>query len=507
MAIAGVMGGVNSEVDTDTQEVLLESAFFDPTLIRKGSRTLGLISESSYRFEREADWEMVPLAAHRALYLLQQHAGASIVSDWVDRQNPDRVERPSIPLRIAQVNRLLGTELEATDATDLLQKLSLKVVPLGGASDRKRLAANLMVEVPSFRRDLALEVDLMEEIARLHGYDKIGRSGKFRGGSGGSWPPDVKAQRRIRRHLASCGYHEIATSSFFGHADLESLKLPVTDKRAQFLTISNPHHGGQTLLRTSVLPALLGAIRRNINANNALPLRLFQIGKVFLPAGDKRSDVRHEEEKLLPEEPLLLQIGLAALQEEGLGGVPADLLEIKGVIEAVSQLLRIPLRAIPEDQEPYLTPGRHWRLLTADDVPVGAMGAVATEVLAAHEIELPVAVAELELSRLSFTPVHMTCQRFGRFPAVKRDLSLLVPDGITFAEVSGVVGKSGGELLASLKLFDIYRGSELPDSTAAVGIRLKFRSDEGNLKGKVVDKTIAKIEKALAKELNVHLRG
>ncbi|MFH1843332.1 MAG: phenylalanine--tRNA ligase subunit beta [bacterium] len=507
IAIAGVMGGANSGVDENTQEILLESAFFQPRLVRQTARALGLATESSYRFERRADWDMVLLAAQRVLFLFQEFAAARIVPEYVDRQNPDRNEKPSIPLRISQVNRLLGTSLTAGEAASLLQTLSLKVVPLGGASDPKSSAASLMVEVPTFRRDLALEVDLIEEIARLYGYDRIVGEGRFRGGSGGKRLLEDRISNQIRQYLANSGYHEMATSSFFEQHDLDKLNLHAGDTRSRPLGIANPFHGGGTLMRTSLLPSLLRVTRHNINAESSLPLRLYQINKVFLPEGEKAVNFRHEDEILLPAESLLLQIGLVGEQGTGLGGLPKNLLELKGLINNLAQLIRQPLDLQPQDHEPFLADGQQWRLMDQDGRQIGSAGAVLPAVLADFEIELPMAVVEMEMGKLVRCQEQVSYRPFSRFPAVKRDLSLLVPRTVSFARLEEVVLDTGGDLLDSLELFDIYRGNELPNLTSALGIRLKFRSDKGNLKGKIVDKSIARIEKALAEGLDVRIRS
>ncbi len=507
VALAGVMGAERSEVAAGTTSIILESAFFAPRLVRRTSRRLGLLSESSYRFEREADWEMVERAALRALHLLQEHAGARILPDRVDRQDPDRKGRPDIPLRVGQVNRLLGVSLEPGQAGALLQRLGLKVAPLGRASDRGRGGATFTVSVPSFRRDLLEEVDLIEEIARLHGYDKLAIAGRQRGVPGVARRPLDRVLGAARRHLASSGYTELVTSNFMGLKDLDRLGLPEGDPRRRTREVLKPHHGGQTLLRTSLLPSLLAVVRRNVNADQELPLRLFQQGKVFLPRLEPPPEILHPGEESLPREPRLLQVAVAGRGEADLGGLPAGLREIRGVVEVLADLLRQPLSLRPEDCEPYLGPGRQWRLLDAAGAPVGTAGEVAAPVLAAYELEVPVAVAELDLGRLDLCPEPVRYRPFGRFPPVKRDLSLLVPQGVAWAAIADLVRARAGSDLRDLEVFDLYTGSGIPAGTAALGIRLKFRSAKGSLRGDTVDGAIADVVKALSEELGVRLRA
>ena len=432
VALAGVMGLANSEVDDATKDIILESAFFNQQLVRTASRGLNLISESSYRFERGADWDMVQKAAHRALYLFQELAEAHIVTDWADRFDPDYKPAAAVPLRIWQVNRLLGTEISTDEAAQMLQNLGLKVQPMGNPGSSNSSAVNMMVQVPSFRRDLFQEVDLIEEIARSYGFDRMSGGGGFTGSRGSVRRPLDRVLANLRGWFASCGYHEMVTSSFLAAGELEKLGLPEGDVRLQTLSVINPNHGGNTQLRTSLVPSLLEVARRNLNSGAEMPVRLFQINRAFLPGGAKVSDPRHEDEKLLPEEPLFLQCAVAGSREKGMDGVPADLLEIKGVVESLATFLRIPLTLEVGDAEPYLEAGVQMRILDAEGALVGGLGRVKGEVAKAWDLDHPVSLAEIRLSNLNLEPQPVLYKDFGRYPAVKRDLSLLVPPAVAF---------------------------------------------------------------------------
>ncbi len=504
IGLAGVMGLANTEVGPETTEILLESGFFDPMLVRQASRGLGLLSEASYRFERGADWDMVETAALRALYLFQELAEARIVPDWADRGDPDYRPAPDIPLRVWQVSRLLGAEISTDQAAQYLQALGLKVQPMGNPGAVSANAVNMMVKVPSFRRDLHQEVDLIEEIVRSHGLDNLG-GGDFRGGAGGV-PADRDLQlRKARTWFAACGYHELVTSSFMGEKDHEHLGLPEEDIRRETISVINPHHGGDTRLRTVLLPSLLQVARRNVNAGAALPLRLFQINRTYLPAGEKRPDMKREDEALLPEEPLFLQFALIGSREVGMGGVPADLLEIKGTVEALATFLRVPLAVEPVGTERWLQDGAQWRIV-ADDQVVGTAGRVVADIAGNFEVEVPVAVAEINLDRLALRPLPLKYEGFARYPAIKRDLSLLVPGAVRYGTIRDKVQEVGGPLLRRVDLFDIYRGQGVPEGFGAYGIRLKFSSAKGSLKGKAVDKAIEGIIRGLKEGLGIEQR-
>jgi phenylalanyl-tRNA synthetase beta chain len=507
VALAGVMGLANSEVTEKTTEILLESAFFDPQLVRTASRALGLISESSYRFERGADWNMVETAAMRALHLYQDLAGANIVPAWADRQDPDRKPAPSIPLRIWQVNRLLGTAIDGDQAAQYLQSLGLKVQPMGNFGTGSRKAVDMMVAIPSFRRDLFQEVDLIEEIARSFGLDNLSGGGGYRPSGGGLRNADEVIQGRIRHWLAGCGYHEMVTSSFLASGDLERLGMSEEDDRSRTLAVINPKHGGDTQLRTTLLPSLLAVAKRNLNAGSAPPVRVFQINRTYWPAGAKRTDCRQEDDLLLPEEPVFLQFALAGWREIGLDGMPADLLEIKGTLEALGTHLRLPLELEAQDSEIWLQGGSQWLIKDRTGKAVGSAGRVDAAVLERFDIDLPVAVAEINLSATDISPESMEFKPFTRFPAVRRDLSLLVPAGTSWGVIKDVVAECAGPLLEVVELFDIYRGKGVPEGNGAFGIRLKFRSQKGNLKGKTVDSAIAKILEGLSGRLQIEPRS
>ena len=507
IALAGVMGLANSEVTEATRDVLLESAFFSPRLVRTASRALGLMSESSYRFERGTDWGMVEKAAHRALYLMQEYAGARIISDWADRCDPDRKPSDAIPLRTWQVNRVLGTDLTTDDVAQILQKLGLKVQPMGNPGSSNASAVNMMVEIPTFRRDLFQEIDLIEEVARCHGFDQLVAGEGFHRQAGNARRRIDEVLVRARTWFADCGFHELVTSSFLSPGDLQKLGLAEDDIRQQTLSVINPHHGGNTQLRTSLLPSLLDVARRNLNAGAPAPVRFFQLNRTFWPGGKSAAEGKHDSEKLLPQEPLFLQFAVAGLESRGLGGMPEDLLEIKGTLNSLSEILRVELRPEPGDSEPWLAPGNQWRILDSEGRQVGSAGRVSSSVLAQFDLDVPVAVAEINLDKTDLTPRNVKFQPFSRFPGVKRDLSLLVPGGVTYQEIEEVVRESGGALLVGVDLFDVYRGKGVPAGLGAYGIRLKFRSDKGNLKGKAVDQAISGILKDLAGRLKIEPRS
>ncbi len=506
IALAGVMGLANSEISDETVSILVESAIFNPSLVRTASRKLGLISEASYRFERGADWEMVEKAAQRALYLIKEIAGGVVIKDWADRQDPDRKPFEPLPLRVWQVNRVLGTEISTDEAALLLQGLGLKVQPMGNAQAQNANAVNMMVTVPSFRRDLLQEIDLIEEISRSYGLDRISRQGSFRSSGGGNRGALDSARNQLRRFLVDTGYHEIVTSSFAGAAEPDLMELPADDPRRDMVAIVNPHSGGQTRLRTSLLPSLLDVAKRNLNAQAATPLRLFQINRTYLPALDHGRKDGRPDDSLLPAEPQMLQVGTIGCQADASGGIPGPLMELKATLRNLRDLLRLELGLEARDKEPWLVPGLQMAVTTSQGEDIGVVGMVSPEVLGNFGIEQPVAVGEIRMDRLELTSSPLKFRPFARYPAVRRDLSLLVPEGVSYRQVVRIVKDAAGPLLESVALFDVFKDKDLPSGTSAYGIRLKFLSGQGNLKGKTVDRAISSVLEALDSQLNIKPR-
>ncbi len=507
IAMAGVMGGASTEVTADTTDVLLESASFHPQLTRRSSRHHQLNSESSYRFERGIDWNGVQIGARRALALLQKYAEATIATGFVDRKDPDRKSASDVSLRVEQVNRLLGTSLTAPKVIAYLQALGFKCQPLGQASDRDSRTGRVIVTIPSYRRDVLQEVDLIEEVARMNGFEQSDQEHLFRSRAGIVDRDEDRILVTIRRHLASVGFHEIVTSSFMERTACDQLALAADDPRREMLLIDNPHHGGETLLRTSALPAMLNTARHNLHADCEVPFRLFQYGREYLPAGQHPTDIRHEDERLLPEETKVLQGVIVGRDDVVYGDIPGALMEAKAIVEDLAAAVRLPLVLQAGDCEPYLRSGLQWQLLDVEGKILGWVGVVAPQVARAFEIETSVVAWSWNLAATNLVATPVRYGRFARYPAVKRDLSLLVGDSVTFAQVDQLVQEAGGPLLQSVKLFDHFRGGKMAAGTSALGIRLKFQSAKGSLKAKAVDKAIAAITQRLEGDLGVTIRS
>jgi phenylalanyl-tRNA synthetase beta chain len=506
VAVAGVMGGKRSEVDESTTDILLESAFFNASLIRKTSRKLQLQSDSSYRFERTVDWENVDFAAKRALYLLQKNTGAHIAPNFVDRQNPDRTEIESIQLRVEQVNRLLGAEITTSEVVEMLASIGLKSKLLGQASERKSLTGQLTVVIPAFRRDLFLEVDLIEEIARIYGFNNLDMESNFRAGTMVKHREFDKTIEKIADYLTGAGFSEIITSSFVSGKKVADLGIGEDDYRFEMMKIHNPHHGGDTLLRTTMVPSMLDVIRRNINADAQIPLRLYQINNVYLPSLDINRKLAHEDEALLPLERKTLQFAIAGIEEDAHYSLPMVLVALRGIAEQLSVNLGYKLNFSPGGNEPHFQAGLQYNLNNEAGELIGHLGLVSRSVLSKYSIENPVAIVELELDKFGLGVPVVEFVNYSRYPAAKRDLSLLVPESVCYQSVIDKVKDSAGPLLADVEMFDIYKGKNIPSGSVSLGISLKFQSYKSSLKSKAVDFAINKVTEQLSESLGVTVR-
>lgn len=506
VAVAGVMGGQRSEVDEDTTDLILESAYFNASLIRKTSRKLQLQSDSSYRFERTVDWENVDFAAKRALYLLQKNADAHIVSNFVDRQDPDRAELNTVPLRVEQVNRLLGAEITTIEVVDILASIGLKSKLLGQASDRKSVTGQLMVTIPSFRRDIFIEVDLIEEVARIYGFNNLKIESNFRSGTGVRRRECDQVLEKVADYLTGAGFTEIITSSFVSLESVHNLGITEGDYRFDMMKIHNPHHGGETLLRTTMVPSMLDTLRRNINADANVPVKLYQTNNVYLPSLKIEREMRHEDEKLLPLERKVLQFAIAGNEEQVHHSLPMVLMELKGIVEQLSINLGEQLVVTPGGEEPYYQKGLQFKLSNNSSENIGSMGLVSRSVLSKYNIDFPVSIVELDLGKFGSNVPVVKFVDYSRFPASTRDLSLIAPEVVSYESIIEAVEDSAGKLLVDVEMFDIYKGKNIPPESVSLGIRLKFQSTKSSLKSKAVDVAIKKVTERLSGTLGVTIR-
>lgn len=487
VAVAGVMGSKDAEVDGETKRVLVESAFFDPKLVRRARQRLRLDTEASYRFERQADIGITLEAAARVCWLVESFEAGKAERHCCDRiQNPSKLERKTVALRISQTNRVLGTHLSGESIAALLERLGL----------HSRISGEyLHVSVPTFRRDILEEVDLIEEVARVYGYDNIGKDESRKSTIFSSPSPKSRCTELITQHLVSRGFAEVITSSFMDREDTVRMQWQAIDERSKPLAIANPLTDSQSVMRTSLLPGLLGVMRRNMPAE-AEEIRIFEIGKVFIApregGGLPREDLRLTA--ILSRRATPLQ-WIEAPREN-------DFFDAKGELETI--LERFGLSDGISIAEMHSSQGRALRWSFAGR-EIAEAGSLARKVLESFDIEEPVHYFDLLLDAVIVSGQWPTMVPISPYPAVKRDLCIVVDERVRFARVRDLIAAEA-RYLESLRVFDYYKDAKLGKGKCSFTFRLSFRSKEETLESSIVDREIERILEVLNRELGAELR-
>jgi phenylalanyl-tRNA synthetase beta chain len=473
VAVAGIMGGLNSEIFAGSTNVLVESAYFDPITIRRGSKKLGLSTEASYRFERGIDIEGVITALRRALMLIHQLAGGEIIKGLIDNY-PEPFSPPVIDLRIDKTNDFLGTALSQDTIAKYLRALELHV---------ETVEPNLIrVTPPPYRVDIKREVDLMEEVARLEGYDRIlVTSPHIRPSDEGDLSGLVLGDK-MRKIMVGLGFTEIITYSFISPDSAAFLGAGEDSPLQSFVKLLNPLSVDQSVMRTSLVPGLLDAIRTNI-LHGEKDLKLFEWGKVF---------IHNEKEELPREEPVLgaIMTGLSDQKTWFRGEREVDFYDIKGAAQAFLTALGLDgflfkRDNIPPHYHPEVSSQIHF-----SDAVIGHVGQILPKVMKSYDLESVVAyVFEVDIETLlERMPDRKAFEPYARFPAVFRDISLIVRRGVASAEVQEIIESEGGELIEAVDLYDFYEGGKIDPSEKALTFRVCYRSKEGTLDGQEINR-------------------
>jgi phenylalanyl-tRNA synthetase beta chain len=499
-SIAGVMGGERSEVRATTTRVLMEAATWNGPNIQRTSTRLGLRSEASGRFEKGLQPEQALDGQALAHRLMVELCGARVSGGTVDIGGPGPAP-PTLRLRDARVSGLLGADVPRADSARILSALGFGVRDAHDGLD---------VDVPVWRRaDVTREADVIEEVARLWGLEKLPVTLPSRRGTTGRLSPGQRLLRRAEDALVGAGVFEAVGWSFAAPDLPDRLRIPAGDPRHDAVRLRNPMSEDQSTLRTTLLGSLLDSLRRN-GARGMHDVRLFEYGGVYL-AGERTGEKTVVEQRSapLPEE----RTHLAALLT---GAVrPAtwrdsepqdvDFFAAKAVLAALLDALRVPW-SVERAAEPFLHPGRSARVLVAGE-PAGWLGEVHPAVAADWDLGT---VAGFELDWATVEPHAVTVPRHAdvtSFPSVRQDLAVIVPDDVPAAEVVAVVRAAGGALLRSAEVFDVYRGAQVGEGRASLALRLDFGAGDRTLTDEEVAQRREKIVAALAERLGGELRA
>jgi len=470
VAVAGVMGGLDTEVNDATTTVLLEDAFFSPLSVRTTSRNLSLPSEAAFRFCRIVDIENIDWASKRTAQLMIQVSGGKAAKGVVDAY-PTKPKPKQATLRLSRLKKLLGIDVPQNTVTQILTRLGFQP---------KQNGEQITCSVPSWRSDVYREADLIEEVARVYGYDKIPTENAI---TIEVSPTDTRKKTidAIGTYLTGCGFYETVTISFIDKRDAE-LFAQNDDKR--HLSVKDVTRTGTNLLRQSVLPSLFGVIKTNHNVGNT-PCRLFEIADTYIPA----------EAGKLPVEKTRLTITC-----------DSDFRDIKGVVDGL-------LKIIAGDSTVKFEPCEiNWAQacvkVIVNNKQVGLVGMASQQVLDRFDFKhTTICGAELDLEQLlALRASSIKVKQLPKFPAIKRDLSLILNEDVVWADIESAVHKKAPAELEELQFVDIFRGKSIPQGKKSVTLSLWFRDADGTLTHEAVDRFQADILKSLTESIGAELR-
>jgi phenylalanyl-tRNA synthetase beta chain len=493
VAIGGVMGGVNSEIESTTTRVLLESAYFNPVSIRKTAKQLGLKTDASHRFERGVDPQGTLVALERAAQLIAELGGGRLIDGCIDVSHA-LPQTPALRLSAAATNRLLGTRMQRDEMARLLSAIEFKI-------DIESEDV-LKVVTPSFRVDVSRPEDLMEEVARRAGYDCIPVTYPPLPAVTRPAPPLWTLRQSIRTSMAGLGFAEIITYSFV-HADsCRRLRLPDDDRRCRQLPILNPLSEDQAVMRTSLMPGLLETMKHNLSRQSR-NLKLFETGKIFIA---RDGDVQPEEIDMLAG----LWTGDRAEFEWHTKPEPCDFFDLKGAAESLLYGLHtdgVQFTRLPDEQCAYTQPGNSAQIVL-DGEPAGIIGEVHSRVLAAYELRQMAFVFEIEIARLiPHLAGTIRTSALPKFPSVSRDVTLILAKEEETGALLSHIRQMDEPLIEEVRLFDVFTGPPVAEGRKSVSVRIVYRSAETTLEDTAVNEIHKRISDRLIEAFNAELPG
>ncbi len=497
VALAGIMGGLESEVTEDTQDVLIESAFFSPVFIRRTSQKLGIGTEASRRFERTVDPLGQARAADRAARLMAEICGGTVCKGLLDVHK--ELYRPKeIWFRAKEVPRHLGGKLDVDEYASYFRRLEMKVERESGGSGE---VERLKVEIPSFRPDLQQEIDLIEEIARLYGYDKIKPTlPRFRMEPMRKIPKE-DLRRRWSNMLADLGFTEVVNYNFDSRDNMDRLNLPQDHPLRNAVQILNPISENESLLRYSMIPRLLNNLKFNLSRGMDT-VRIFEFNKVFAPGKEMASETN-------------MLSGLISRGEEksfwSLSCPEDGFYEIKGLVETLVDRLHFPgtrLEPLSSGKQgcPYIMAKKGLRLMIGKDI-AGFVGEIHPDVQEKFEIKQKVFIFDLNFDILAGAARQVSrLRKPPRYPGVKRDIALVVDEEMDAEDVIRVIRKMKDKLVESVEIFDVYRGKNIPEGKKSMAFRIWYQSRDRTLTDEEVNALHSKLARRIEERLDARIR-
>ena len=483
IGVAGVMGGLTSEVTDKTTNVLFEAAVFNGPSIRRTSKALGMRSEASGRFERGVNHKYTAYAIDRAAQLLQQICPSCKVSVGVIDVYPEPVEQRTVTFTAEQINDNLGTSIEKDRMVDILTKLEFGITESGDTIEAL---------VPTWRDDVTGMPDIAEEVARIVSYDNIAPTIPVAILSSGGMTPKKALTKEVTHYLAHAGLSQIITFSFMHKDGLTNMMLPEGDNRYTAIPILNPISEEFPYMRTTLVPAVIEAAKRNIAQQNK-DLWLFETANVYEPKALPLTEVPHER-------PMACGIMMGKVTEAAWNQAQrdTDFYDVKGVVDGLLAKLGLTQYDIQPSSESYYHPGvsAHY---TVNGVTIANYGELHPQVVKNFDLSGKVYMFEIDLEAvLSITVPPFRYQSFSKFPGTSRDLAIVAPVSVTSGDIVALIKEHGGEYLESVSIFDVYEGEHIEAGYRSLAYNLQFRSMEGTLNDEDIDGAIQAIIDALA---------
>lgn len=490
IALAGIMGGGNSEISDTTTDILLESAYFAPSAIRRTARRLGMHTEASHRFERGADVSILPSALDRAASLIAELTGGRVAVGTIDVY-PSPIKPRVISVRLERIARILGIEVPPEKVKMIFQSLEFEVeCP---EPDLFR------VTVPTYRIDIEREIDLIEEVARLNGYENIPATMPKVSTFSDLPSPHQALERKLRDLFIAHGLSEVITYSFVNPSVFNKILLHENDPRRNPIKVLNPLSEDQSVMRTTLLPGLLDVTARNLSFR-LLNVQVFELRRIYLPADDQD----------LPVEPVYAAGVLTGLRDPESWSRSAerlDFYDVKGILENIFATLGITnVMYEATDLEPFYHPGKACSVFVGKD-NIGSFGEIHPTAQESYAIEKPLYYFELNIEKvLSFCTDITTVSPPPRFPETFRDIAMLIQDDLATGVVLDCIRANKIKEIENVELFDLYKGPGIPDGHKSIAVRVRYRSPERTLTDEEVNQLQEHVVQNLLKKIKVTIR-